>query len=131
MRDILLDTHSLIWLVNDNSTHNLGKNAKQLLSSGKVHASPVSIAEIEMKRMNGKLRLKQAITKEVLLTQSIYELQYQITDANRILDFESLVGHDPFDRMLLAQARSEGMIFLTADKKLLGLGLNFVVDARV
>jgi PIN domain nuclease of toxin-antitoxin system len=131
MRDILLDTHALIWLVDDKTTHNLGKNAKHILSNSTVYASSISIAEIEMKKMNGKLHLAQAVTGEVLLTQNIYELQYKITDAIKISDFESLVGHDPFDRMLLAQARAEGMIFMTADKVLLGLGIDSVVDARL
>lgn len=131
MRDILLDTHSLIWIVNDKTSHNIGKNAKRILSTSTTYVSSISIAEIEMKKMNGKLRLEQNITREVLLTQNIYELQYRITDAISISDFGSLAGHDPFDRMLLAQARSEGMIFLTADEKLLSLGLDFVVDARI
>lgn len=32
------------------------------------------------------------------------------------------IHRDPFDRMLIAQARSEGMRFLTADKELIDYG---------
>nr|WP_285594613.1 PIN domain-containing protein [Actinomycetospora sp. NBRC 106378] len=41
----------------------------------------------------------------------------------------ALRRHDPFDRLLVAQARALGLTLLTADRVLLGLDLPFVVDA--
>jgi PIN domain nuclease of toxin-antitoxin system len=43
--------------------------------------------------------------------------------------FGSLIDHDPFDRMILAQASAERCQLLTADQRLLSLDLDFVVDA--
>lgn len=47
-----------------------------------------------------------------------------------MLSVDGLDRHDPFDSLLLAQARVERMPFLTADRKLLELGVADVVDAR-
>ena len=45
--------------------------------------------------------------------------------------FPTLVRHDPFDRMIFAQAASRpNTTFFTADKTLIALGLDWVVDAR-
>ena len=47
-----------------------------------------------------------------------------------MLRFPALVRHDPFDRMILAQAEAERMTLLTADRTLLVLGQTWIVDAR-
>jgi PIN domain nuclease of toxin-antitoxin system len=49
--------------------------------------------------------------------------------AEAIRDFPELVGHDPFDRLLVAQASRTGLRLLTADQILLALGRDFIVDA--
>ena len=41
-----------------------------------------------------------------------------------------LAQRDPFDRILVAQARCEGLGFVTADRAILATGLPFVLDAR-
>jgi PIN domain nuclease of toxin-antitoxin system len=42
----------------------------------------------------------------------------------------TLVRHDPFDRLLVAQATRAGLRLLTADQVLLGLGRDFIIDAN-
>jgi prevent-host-death family protein len=42
----------------------------------------------------------------------------------------TLYSHDPFDRALLAQALSRHLPFVTADEKIIELGLPLVIDAR-
>ncbi|WP_434618642.1 hypothetical protein [Arthrobacter sp. A5] len=59
------------------------------------------------------------------------ELEIAAADARAITGFPDLIGHDPFDRLLLAQAAANGMTFLTADRALPGLGLECVVSARM
>jgi PIN domain nuclease of toxin-antitoxin system len=39
------------------------------------------------------------------------------------------VRHDPFDRLLVAQAACAGLRLLTADQVLLGLDRDFIIDA--
>ncbi len=54
------------------------------------------------------------------------------------IDVEHVIGatsnaiwhSDPFDRMLLAQAKAEYLAFITADKTILDFNLGFVMDAR-
>lgn len=50
--------------------------------------------------------------------------------SHALLDFPELQRHDPFDRLLLAQAKTENLSLLTADQTLLALNLPFVQDAR-
>ena len=49
--------------------------------------------------------------------------------AEGIREFPELIRHDPFDRLIVAQASQAGLRLLTADRVLLGLGRAFVVDA--
>ena len=51
--------------------------------------------------------------------------------AEAVREFATLSRHDPFDRAILGQARVEGLRFVTADARLLALGLGFVDDARL
>lgn len=45
-------------------------------------------------------------------------------------ELPDLARHDPFDRMLLSQARHEDLLLLTSDRQLLELGIDRVIDAR-
>ncbi len=42
----------------------------------------------------------------------------------------SIVRHDPFERMLAAQAQVEGMVLLTSDTVLLGLNNVKTLDSQ-
>jgi len=130
MRRILVDTHVLIWLLEPKKIINIGKKAQQSIESSDVFVSSISVSEIIMKSMIGKLKLEN-FDNNFISNMNANELKFSTEHAYILDSFPSLVGHDPFDRMLLAQAKSEGMIFLTADKVLLGLGLDFVVDASI
>jgi PIN domain nuclease of toxin-antitoxin system len=46
------------------------------------------------------------------------------------LRFGSLAKHDPFDRLILAQASASGAKLVTADTALLSLNLDFILDAE-
>lgn len=130
MRRILVDTHVLIWLLEPKKIINIGKKAQQSIESSDVFVSSISVSEIIMKSMIGKLKLEN-FDNNFISNMNANELKFSTEHAYILDSFPSLVGHDPFDRLLLAQAKSEGMIFLTADKVLLGLGLDFVVDASI
>jgi len=49
--------------------------------------------------------------------------------AEAIRDYPELTRHDPFDRLLVAQADRAGLQLLTADRVLLGLEKDFILDA--
>jgi PIN domain nuclease of toxin-antitoxin system len=67
---------------------------------------------------------------EDIMASGVKELSFGISHADAIRDFPALSRHDPFDRMLLAQAKVEKITFLTSDNNLLKLQLSYVIDAR-
>ena len=125
---ILLDTHVLIAHVNDKNI--FGKTTQHLLrSTHKLFYSPLSIAE---------MRLKEEVKRKSFLAEDLVdglehlgykELPLTSTAANDITRFPALHHHDPFDRLLLAQAVTNNLVFITADRTLTSLELEFVHDA--
>jgi len=49
--------------------------------------------------------------------------------AEGICDFPELTRHDPFDRLLVAQASHDGLRLLTSDRVLIALARDFILDA--
>ncbi|MES2345205.1 MAG: type II toxin-antitoxin system VapC family toxin [Chlamydiota bacterium] len=113
---LLLDTHIFLWSVLDN--RKLTKKAKSIITQAeKVYVSSASIWEIAikqgLKKIDGDLsQLIQAITDS-----GFYELPVRTAHAAMILQLPNL-HRDPFDRLLIAQAKAEPLFFLTADKQL-------------
>lgn len=125
---LLFDTQALLWFADDR--HDLGKNARrQITSASDARFSPVSMAEIAIKTMTGRVRVPPDLA-DALAEHGVRELPYRTDAAVAIERFSLLNGTDPFDRMLLAQAAAERADFLTADRRLLSLGLDWVFDAR-
>ena len=126
---ILLDTAIAIWTVED--LPYLGRRARSRIAAAPVvHVSSVSIAEIHIKAMTGKLRLPASLATR-LAHEGMVELPLTHADSAALGDFPELARHDPFDRLLVAQAYRSRMDFLTSDRALLGLGRDFIIDARV
>jgi len=111
--NLLLDTHILIWAL-ENSPK-LSEVAKRAIINGKnvVFVSTVSIWEISIKRATGKLDVPDN------LYQEIQNHRFTLLDIN--YDHAQLAGNlpnihkDPFDRMLIAQAKVEKLTLITAD----------------
>ena len=94
----------------------LGRGAKEKLTADAVFVSAASVWELEMKRKAGRLRAPEDI--EWLVDGAGYE-QLDITfEHARIAGRLPLHHRDPFDRMLVAQARVEGLTLATADRDL-------------
>lgn len=97
----------------------LNQEARDLLGNGslEIYLSAASSWEIAIKFALGKLRLPdppEHFVPEYMTTAGFRQLQ--ITH-HHALSVGKLAAHhnDPFDRILIAQARFEGMILLTAD----------------
>lgn len=128
---VLLDTNALWWLIDRPENSRLGKSARAaILDAELLYVSSISIVEIRIKTMIGKAESRPDLMLDITRA-GCRELVFSSAHADMLLDFPQLARHDPFDRMLLAQAAREGLIFLTADEVLLGLGLAYVRDARV
>ncbi|NOT85408.1 MAG: type II toxin-antitoxin system VapC family toxin [Methylococcaceae bacterium] len=112
----LLDTHILLWWLNDDEK--LSEAARQLISNADndIYISHISLWEIQIKTMVGKLNANLTDILQQLPENSFQQLP---THANHILALASLPAHhhDPFDRMLIAQAISEPLHLMTHDKQ--------------
>lgn len=123
----LLDTN--VILHSAIAPNKLGKNTVRILEEyPNVYFSPISITEIEIKSLRGKLPVLKSIFED-LTNQDFLEKPYLSKHAVEVKTFPSLVDHDPYDRMLMAQASVENLTLITADKKLLALNLSWIFDA--
>ncbi len=120
---VLIDTHILIWSIYDDSR--IPKELMTLLSDENVivEFSILSLWEIEIKHQ--KYPDKFTCTAADLEYYAILS-GYKMTDletshiyALGSLKHDETVKHnDPFDKMLIAQAKTEGILFATHDKRL-------------
>lgn len=124
---LLLDSHALLWLLDDNPR--LGPSArKAIMSAQGVHVSAATVWELTIKTMLGKLSVPAGLADR-LTSQGLELLDITAEHAEALRDFPELTRHDPFDRLLVAQASRAGLRLLTADQVLLNLGRDFILDA--
>lgn len=127
---MLLDTNALLWVHRD--ADQLGQVSRRMLTDGRrVWFSAVSVAEITIKHMVGRLALPgEEDFPEIFRSAGLQELPLTAVEGSMMMRDPGLVRHDPFDRMLLAQARAQKLELLTSDAVLLGLGHSWILDAR-
>ena len=114
---LLLDTHALLWWLNDDRL--LPAKARKLiaLSSNAVVVSAASAWEIATKVRLGKLDMAADLAADfsnVLSQEGFESLPISVDHALRA---GLLPGphKDPFDRMLIAQAQAEGVPIVSSD----------------
>lgn len=124
---MLLDSHVVLWALTDDPR--LGTEARRAIAASPIrYVSAITQAEFTIKAMLGKLTVPEDLDSR-LTALGLEPLPFTIRHAAGMHAFEGLTRHDPFDRMLLAQARVDGLTFLTADQRL--LGFDQVIDARL
>lgn len=113
---ILLDTHIFLWWLNNDPK--LSKKTKTIiLAATEVYISSASIWEACIKVKIGKLEFQVEKLAEAITESGFLELS--ITAKHAVATYKlSDIHSDPFDRILIAQAISEPLQFLTADKLL-------------
>jgi PIN domain nuclease of toxin-antitoxin system len=124
---LLLDSQALLWLLDDNPR--LGPQARRAITSAQgVHVSAATVWELTIKTMLGKLSVPADLSTR-LTSQGLELLSITAEHAEALRDFPELTRHDPFDRLLVAQAARAGLQLLTSDQVLLGLDRDFILDA--
>lgn len=110
--NLLLDTHILLWHLEDNPKLNLEISALIEDKAHQIFFSMMSLWEIEIKRNLGKLIISQPI--ETLLPKEINLLPLKIAHISQL---KHLPFHhrDPFDRIIIAQAIVENLTVVTDD----------------
>lgn len=124
---ILLDTHAALWLLT--APARFSERARRDIEASEVcYFSAVSIAECSIKRMIGRLDVPAGLDR-ILAEQGLRPLPLRPEHAAAVERFPELSRHDPFDRLLLGQALVERCRFLTGDRRLLALGMDWIVAA--
>ncbi len=110
----LLDTHIFLWWLEDNPR--LDAKARQIIANpgDNILISAASVWEIGIKQAAGKLEAPESVVvlleeegfKELTMTARHAEAAAQLPPIHR----------DPFDRMLIAQARLEHSTLITHDE---------------
>ena len=113
---LLLDTHLLLWAVEESPR--LSKAARSLLSSrdNEIFFSVASLWEIAIKSGLGRndFQVDVRLLRRGLLDNDYIELPI-VSEHAVTIDTLPLIHKDPFDRLLIAQAKVEGITLLTVD----------------
>jgi PIN domain nuclease of toxin-antitoxin system len=124
--NLLLDTHSFIWFVEDNPS--LSSHARTLIEepTNDVFLSIANIWEMAIKVSLGKLDLSQPFDLFIpnqLLLNDITLLDITVSHTLRVA---TLPYHhrDPFDRLLIAQSLVEVMPLISIDSVFDAYGVN-------
>ena len=113
---LLLDTHTVIWFINNNPR--LPRHVREILDDefNNIHVSIVSLWEISVKSRLGKLELHKSFADVVSLLRS-RGFQFLKIDLSHVFRLDTLEQHhkDPFDRMLIAQALAGNFALVGCD----------------
>jgi PIN domain nuclease of toxin-antitoxin system len=123
---VILDTHMLLWALSGDER--LPDKAKRIIEreDNDIYYSLVSIWEVELKHIlhpdlmtTGARKLTEYCRESGFLRlpvseESIYELHTLVRSP------EAKPHKEPFDRLLICQAKTEDMLFITHDSLLAG-----------
>jgi PIN domain nuclease of toxin-antitoxin system len=114
---LLLDTHILLWAASE--PDRLPQTARQAIEDPQTQLlfSPASLWEVAIKSSLGRddFRVDPRLLRRGLLDNGYAELPITGEHAVAVMGLPP-IHRDPFDRMLIAQATSEGVQLLTVDE---------------
>ncbi|MBR6322595.1 MAG: type II toxin-antitoxin system VapC family toxin [Lachnospiraceae bacterium] len=122
--NLLLDTHILIWALNEDVR--LSEKAKELIldPDNAIYYSTASIWEVSIKHAAHPENVTFSGKELSQYCQEAGFLPLEIKDKH-VFSLETITRaegapphHDPFDRILIAQAKSDNLSFLTHDTNL-------------
>ncbi len=121
--NLLLDTHVFLWWVVEPSRLSDEARAGIADTGALVHVSAVSAWEISLKRALGRIDLRDEEFAYGMRESGFTELP---VTAEHGLAAGALPPHhrDPFDRMLVAQAMSEGLTLVTSDTEMIAYDIS-------
>ena len=122
---LLADSHALIWWVENPSMLTPDARAAIADPANEVFMSTASIWEIGLKVAKGRLRVA-ANFAAVLRADGFTDLLIHPRHAERALTLPPIHG-DPFDRLLIAQAMEEGLVFVSCDRWVPAYGVRQIV----
>lgn len=118
---ILADSHILIWFLS--ADESLSPKARSILEdeNNTIYYSQVSLWEIAIKHKKRPDRLTLSAQQFAYFCKDQGFKEYPLNERH-IFCLDTLhrkpgsdEHHDPFDQLLLAQAKSDGLVFMTHD----------------
>lgn len=118
--DLLLDTHVFLWWLA--SPDRLGETSRRVIAdpANRIFVSAATAWEVAIKRRLGKLAYDGSVS-ESIRRNGFLELPVQVRDAEDAGDLD-WNHRDPFDRLLVAQARNAVLTLVTADATMRAFG---------
>lgn len=117
MSPFLLDTHTFIWLTENDSS--LPDNLRVMIDTADlVYLSIASLWEIAIKVKLGKLSLQQSYETigAAIDASDILMLPISFADTVQVRNLPLHHG-DPFDRMLISQSINHALTIISTDKR--------------
>lgn len=114
---LLLDTHIFVWLlVNPEKLSLESRRTLESTPASHLCVSHISVWEIAIKHARGKLPLPKRFFESL----SSFNVSWIPHKTSHVLAYLSLPFHhyDPFDRMLIAQAKDEKLTLVSRDKEI-------------
>lgn len=126
--NLLLDTHTFIWLVGEKHLLSSNATAAILDTSNTLYLSIASVWEMQIKLQTGKLTLPANLDQIVQEQQSINSVSILRIQLDHIYGLAALPPHhkDPFDRLIIAQSIVESLIVVGNDSKFSAYPLNIL-----
>jgi PIN domain nuclease of toxin-antitoxin system len=119
---LLLDSHASLWWQKED--RRLGREARRAIATADIWVSSATAWEVAIKVAKGRLRLPEPIGITVI-ADDFTELPVTLKHADEFLRIPRHHG-DPFDRMLVAQARAEGATIVTHDRAFAAYGVPII-----
>jgi PIN domain nuclease of toxin-antitoxin system len=124
-RDLLLDTHALLWWLYDDPLLSAGARGAIASPSHTVHVSAASAWEVATLVRLGRLPVARVLVARwsaELARAGFRALDVTAADALQAGSWPA-AHRDPFDRMLAAQAASRQLRLVSRDAALDGFGI--------
>lgn len=112
----LLDTHVVLWWLTE--PEQLSLKARQIISDPKntLYISSISFWEMAIKSSLGKLTIPSNIL--TILSADGFKTLPLLPEESLSVTNLPIIHHDPFDRILIAQAKYNDLVFMTRDSKI-------------
>ena len=110
----LLDTQVMLWWLLDDPR--LGEDPRELLALNPCVVSVASIWEVAIKHRIGKLDVSPIVFRDQSIAAGadlLPVLDQHVIETAQL----PLLHQDPFDRLLIAQARVEGLMAVSSDRQ--------------
>ena len=117
---VLVDTCTFLWMADDASELSLPARTVVTSPDNEVYLSAASVWEIVIKHALGKLPLPESPRQFVPTQRTLLALTALPIEEDAVLTLDRLpaLHRDPFDRLLVCQALTHGLVIVSPDPQI-------------